>query len=177
MKAYLPVVFAVLTAFFWGCYGPVLAESRPILKSPFKPYVLIGVAYLLWGIVGGLIGMQTKGDNYEFPTMGIVWGFFAGSLGAWGAYTLTLAMYSGGKPYVVMPIVFGGAVTVSAIVSALRETEHSVSPMLWLGVLGILVCSVIVAYNTPHAAPAPPGKPAAAATPAQNSQADSHRPS
>jgi hypothetical protein len=89
--------------------------------------------------------------------MGGLWGLAAGTLGAWGAWTLTLAMFSGGRPYVVMPIVFGGAVTVSALFSAWKESEHvRVHPMLWAGIVGILICTVVVAYYTPHAAP--PGK-------------------
>ncbi len=162
MKDLVPVVYALLTALFWGSYGPVLAESRAFLKSPFKPYVAIGIAYLVWGIGGGIIGMLYKKDDFSFTGAGALWGLAAGTLGAWGALTLTLAMFSGGKPYVVMPIVFGGAVTVSALVSVWKESEHtSVNPMLWVGVAGIVVCAAIVAYFTPHAAP--PGKAPAAA--------------
>lgn len=157
----LPVLFAILTALCWGFYGPVLAESRAFLKSPFKPYVAIGLAYLVWGVGGGIIGMLSKKDNFSFTGPGALWGLAAGTLGAWGAFTLTLAMFSGGKPYVVMPIVFGGAVTVSALYSAWKESEHvTVHPLLWAGIGGILICTVIVAYFTPH--PKPPAKPAAA---------------
>src|SRR5437868_15186067 len=112
MKDQLPIVYALLTGLFWGTYGPVLAESRTFLKSPFKPYVAIGIAYLIWGIGGGLVGMWYKKDEYTFTGPGMMWGLVAGTLGAWGALTLTLAMFSGGKPYVVMPIVFGVPVTV-----------------------------------------------------------------
>jgi len=161
MKDLVPVVYAVLTAVFWGTYGPVLAESRAFLKSPFKPYVAIGIAYLVWGIGGGILGMLYKKDNFSFTGPGALWGLAAGTLGAWGALTLTLAMFSGGKAYVVMPIVFGGAVTVSALVSVWKESENtSVNPMLWVGIVGIVVCAAIVAYCTPHAAP-PTGKPTA----------------
>lgn len=154
MKDPLPIVFAVLTAIFWGTYGPVLAESRTFLKSPFKPYVAIGIAYLVWGIGGGVIGMLYKKDNFSFTGPGALWGLAAGTLGAWGALTLTLAMFSGGKPYVVMPIVFGGAVTVSALVSVWKESEHTtVNPLLWVGIAGIVICAAMVAYFTPHAAP------------------------
>lgn len=150
-----PVLFALLTAACWGLYGPILAQSRAYLSSPFKPYVAIGLAYLVWGVAGGMIGMAAKGDSFSFTGAGALWGLAAGTLGAWGAFTLTLAMFSGGKPYVVMPIVFGGAVTVSAVYSAWKESEHvSVHPMLWAGVAGILVCTVVVAYFTPHAKPA-----------------------
>jgi hypothetical protein len=163
MKAMIPVVYAVLTAIFWGTYGPVLAESRTDLKSPFKPYLLIGIAYLIWGIGGGVVGMLYKKDDFSFNGAGSLWGLAAGTLGAWGALTLTLAMFSGGKPYVVMPIVFGGAVTVSALVSVWKESEHAtVNPLLWVGIAGIVVCAAIVAYCTPHAAP--PSKASATAT-------------
>jgi len=162
MKIPLPVVFALLTALFWGTYGPVLHESRAFLKSPFKPYVAIGIAYLVWGIGGGIIGMLYKKDDFVFTGPGMMWGLAAGTLGAWGALTLTLAMFSGGKPYIVMPIVFGGAVTVSALVSVWKEREHTaVNPMLWVGVVGIVICAVIVARFTPTAPP--PGKAAESA--------------
>jgi hypothetical protein len=176
MKDLIPVVFAVLTAIFWGTYGPVLHESRAYLKSPFKPYLLIGIAYLIWGIGGGIIGMWYKKDDFSLNSFigpGGRWGFAAGTLGAWGALTLTLAMFSGGRPYIVMPIVFGGAVTVSALVSVWKESEHTtVNPMLWVGVAGIVICAAIVAYFTPTA---PPGSPAKRAAEAQTSAA-AHRP-
>jgi hypothetical protein len=159
-----PVVFALLTGLFWGCYGPALGQSRSALLSPFKPYVAIGVAYLVWGIAGGLAGMAYKGDNFSFTGAGSVWGFIAGTLGAWGAFTLTLAMFAGGTamPHVVMPIVFGGAVTVSAILAALTTGGATkTSPWLWVGVVGMFVCIVLVAANTPHAAP--PARPPQAA--------------
>ena len=167
MKDYIPIIYALLTGLFWGTYGPVLAESRTFLKSPFKPYVAIGIAYLVWGIGGGLVGMWYKKDEFSFTGPGMLWGLAAGTLGAWGALTLTLAMFSGGKPYVVMPIVFGGAVTVSALVSVWKESEHSTVRIHCCGweVAGIVVCAAMVAYFTPHAA-RPRSPSAAAAAPA-----------
>ncbi len=96
MKIPLPVVFAILTAICWGTYGPVLHESRAFLKSPFKPYVAIGIAYAsgLWNRQG-IIGMWYKKDDFSLAS-------FTGpepsgdftparsELG--GALTLTLAM-------------------------------------------------------------------------------------
>ena len=166
-----PILFAMLTGLFWGMYGPALAKSRSAEKSPFKPYVLIGVAYLVWGIVGGLAGMAYKGDPFTFSAEGSKWGFIAGSLGAWGALALTLAMFTGGtaKPQIVMPIVFGSAVTVSAIVAALT-TKNPIDPRLYIGIVGMAICIVVVAYYTPHEHPpakstAPKtGEPATAST-------------
>jgi hypothetical protein len=51
-----PVIFALLTAICWGMYGPALGKSREALHSPFKPYVAIGIAYLIWGVVGRIYG-------------------------------------------------------------------------------------------------------------------------
>jgi peptidoglycan/LPS O-acetylase OafA/YrhL len=165
MNSSMPVIFALLTGLFWGTYGPVLGQARAFEKSAFKPYVMIGVAYLVWGIIGGLVGMaytQKPGEPFfNFAPKGIAWGFAAGTLGAWGALTLTLAMFTGGTamPQIVMPIVFGTAVSVSAIVAVLT-TKTETNPMLYLGIIGMAICIVIVAYFTPH--PHPP-KPATSA--------------
>lgn len=166
-----PIIYALLTALCWGLYGPVLAYSRTYLKSPFKPYVAIGIAYLLWGIIGGLIGMGIRKDPFTFTGgstgTGMWYGLAAGTLGAWGALTLTMAMYTGGSahPQVVMSFVFGGAVTVSAVVSLIQASKDvKVHPLLYVGILGILISAVVVATYTPHAAP-PPAKSTPAATP------------
>lgn len=159
-----PVLFALVTALFWGLYGPALGQARSSLLSPFKPYVAIGLAYLVWGICGGLVGMWIKGDSFSFSGPGGAWGLIAGSLGAWGALALTAAMFSGGTamPHVVMPVVFGGAVTLTALVSlASSRSATPASPWLWVGIGVIAVGIVLVAYNTPHPhAPAPGPKAA-----------------
>ena len=81
---WVPIAYAVATAAFWGLYGPTLTKSRGPW-SPFKPYMFIGVAYLVWGVVGGLAGMKLLGDNWRFggdQFLATKWGFIAGSLGA-----------------------------------------------------------------------------------------------
>ncbi len=167
MKLYdnlAPVIFALLTALFWGLYGPTLAVARQNEgNNPFKPYLMIGVAYLIWAILGGAAGMIYTKVPFSFSGGGVTWGFIGGSLGAFGALTLTLAMFSfPGKPRpdIVMPIVFGGAVTVSAITGYFQTRNapgaHAPSPMLWVGMIGMAICIVIVAANTPHAAPKKP---------------------
>jgi hypothetical protein len=155
MKNYLPIVFAVATAVCWGLYGPVLGKARVADASPFKPYVGIGVAYLVIAVVGGLLGMWYQGDSFDVGAGG-KWGVMAGVLGALGAFTLTLAMFSGGAriPHTVMPIVFGGAVTVTALYTLWSSGgELRASGMLWLGILGVLVSVVIITTNTPHTPP------------------------
>lgn len=160
MKNFLPFVFALGTALCWGLYGPVLGRARLVdeTMSPFKPYVGIGIAYLVIAIVGGLIGMRVMGDSFEPTGPSGIWGLYAGTLGALGALSLTLAMFSGGAriPYAVMPVVFGGAVTVTALYTLYRgRGQLEVSPLLWVGIAGMLVSVVLITTNTPH--PGPPG--------------------
>lgn len=155
----LPFLFAIGTAICWGFYGPTLGKARLAdpTASPFKPYVGIGVAYVVIAIVGGLIAMTAVGkDNFNFTDPVSRWGFGAGSLGALGALSLTLAMFNGGAkiPHAVMPVVFGGAVTITALYSILSSGGTlKGGPMLWVGVVGMGISAVLIAANTPHASP------------------------
>jgi len=165
MKIPLPILFAIGTALCWGLYGPVIGNARNSegLWSPFKPYVGIGLAYIVWAFLGGLVAMALKGDNYDFfgeQSAAGTWGFYAGTLGALGALSLTSAMLSFDgppKPLLVMPIVFGGAVSITAIVSVIQHrSTASPNPWLWVGMVGVVVSIVLVAYNTPHDSPHKP---------------------
>ncbi len=174
----IPVIFALGTAFFWGLYGPTIGNAQirvqpPNGWSPFKPYVFIGIAYLVLAVGGGLAMMKVKGDTFTYS--GPVpetdrshfepakWGFLAGCLGAAGALCLTTAMMtSKGNALLVMPIVFGGAVSWTAIVSAYRLQGHAtISPLLWVGMAMVVLGVIVVAVNTPHGHA--PAKPAASA--------------
>ena len=108
-------------------------------------------------------GLNLGGNALSLqPTVEVGFGNSGISLGAWGALTLTLAMFSGGAgiPQVIMPIVFGSAVTVTALASMwLNRDQLETSPWLWIGVAGMFVCILVVAYNTPHpASPKPPSQ-------------------
>lgn len=160
-KMLIPVLFALGTALFWGCYGPTIGNAAAPkvngvpLWSPFKPYVFIGIAYLVIAIIGGLVMMKVKGDTFQYSGEHFAtakWGFLAGCFGAFGAVCLTTAMMlSRGNALLVMPIVFGGAVTVTAIVSVLRlHGETPVSPVLWVGMALTAIGVITTAMNTPH---------------------------
>lgn len=163
------VVFALLTAFFWGMYGPALQTSRVPGQSPFKPFVLIGVAYLVFGILGGIIGIWATGDNFRFSPVTLKWGFIAGSLGAFGALTLTLAMFKSRAPDLVMPIVFGGATLVAVTIGLLQKKQlFSAHPMQYLGTLAVIIGVILVqayASHGPATKPHAESGPAAAAEP------------
>lgn len=162
IKPYLPYIFALGTALCWGLYGPTLGKARIYdpESTPFKAYLGIGFAYLVIAIAGAIVVMLVIGKDKWAYTPSVPWGFGAGLLGAFGALFLTLSMYSGGAriPHAVMPVVFGGAVTITAVftIVASRGALHG-SPMLWVGIIGMGISAVIVARNTPHAHP--PKKP------------------
>ncbi len=162
------VWFALATGLFWGLYGPALGEARPFLSNPFQSYVPIGVAYFFCAIVGGIAILKYLGQPIIpaipglSPIPGLSASFIAGTLGALGALALTLAMFNGGAkhPHTVMPVVFGTAVTVTALVTvgkALWTGKGEVgSPIMWLGILGMFVSLLLITMNTPHTAPAKP---------------------
>jgi drug/metabolite transporter (DMT)-like permease len=157
----VPILFALGTALFWGMYGPTIgnAQGKPPSQggwSPFKPYVFIGIAYLVIAIVGGLIAMWLKGDTFSYSGEQFKpakWGFLAGCLGAAGAICLTSAMMiSKGNATLVMPIVFGGAISVTALVTAMRS-HVPISPWVWFGIGLCVVGAVAIARNQPHHGP------------------------
>lgn len=170
------VVFALLTALFWGMYGPALQTSRVQGQSPFKPFVLIGVAYLIFGIIGGAIGIWAVKDNFQFAPVTLKWGFIAGSLGAFGALTLTLAIVkSRGAADLVMPIVFGGATLVSVAIGLLLKKQlFSAHPMQYLGTLLVIIGVILVQAYASHGPAKPDGahRPSATANPVASAKAD-----
>lgn len=159
------VFCALCVALCWGLYGPTLSNARALNREwgPFKPYLFIGVAYLVIAIVGGSLMMKfAYNDNFDysgkfFPAM--KWGFLAGCLGALGALGLTFALTkAGGKPAYVMPIVFGGAVTVNAIAAYFIHRGETINPLMWVGMLLVAVGICLTAGFTPHGhAPAKSG--------------------
>lgn len=149
---------ACIVALCWGIYGPTLSNARAPNREwgPFKPYLFIGMAYVAIAIIGGSLMMKFAfNDNFNysgdhFPAM--KWGFLAGCLGAFGALFLTISLTkAGGRPAYVMPIVFGGAVTVNAIVAYFSlHAEEKTNPLMWLGMGLVAVGIVLTAGFTPH---------------------------
>ncbi|MCA8995898.1 MAG: hypothetical protein KDA80_02905 [Planctomycetaceae bacterium] len=149
------LLFAIATAFFWGLYGPSLLKARTPGETPFKPFIMIGLAYLIWGVIGGAVAVNASGDSFSFKPQAITWGFIAGTLGAFGALTLTYAMFQAKDASLVMPVVFGGATAVSATVGILQARGHAVPPMQVLGFLLIIVGVVLVQAFASHGPPKP----------------------
>jgi drug/metabolite transporter (DMT)-like permease len=179
---WLAIACALGVALCWGLYGPTLTNARAPKGEwgPFKPYVFIGVAYLFIAIMGGMIMMRLVfNDNLDYTgqySPAMKWGFLAGCLGALGALSLTFALTkAGGKPSYVMPIVFGGAVTVNAIVAYLGLHQgESANPLMWVGMFLVVVGICLTAGFTPHGHA--PAKPATAIGPSLDAEAAAAHP-
>ena len=177
------ILFALLVACCWGLYGPTLSKARGV-SGPFKPYVFIGVAYLVLAIIGGAAMMKLGGavglpvDSFNYggeQSRTAIWGFLAGCLGALGALFLTFAVVkTQGNPALVMPIVFGGAVTVNAIAAFVHMGEADWK--MWMGMAIVAVGIYFVAGYTPHGGKPAKAEDVAAEQPADPAPAESTEP-
>jgi hypothetical protein len=143
MDNYNWVWFVLGTAACWGAYGPSIHEGQLGLGSPWKAFFLVGAAYFLLAVlVPGAILLVRDPEPFRFTggalTRGTTWALIAGALGALGALGVIAAMRTGGKPFYVMPLVFGLAPVVNVLVSrALHPPKNAIDPRLWIG-LGLL---------------------------------------
>lgn len=174
----LAAMFAVATAGFWGTYGPLLQKGHHFMESGrLRPFICVGIAYLLVAIVGPIVVMYVtgmeKGEGlfHGWTMRGIVWSIFAGGVGALGAFTLIMAINYGGRtsPIYVMPIVFGCAPVVSTFTSMyFNKTLSQISPFFAAGLIlaAAGAITILVTAPKPGASPAKDGhgaKPAAVA--------------
>ena len=138
-ERFLEVLLSIAMAMFaWGAYGPVLHRGQAAMGgSRLRPLICIGAAYFLIAVLvprGLLVPMDDKG-TWEFS--GTLWSLGAGSLGALGALGTILAFACGGKPFTVMPVVFGCAPVINTLTTmALAHTAPSeISPWFLAGLL------------------------------------------
>jgi hypothetical protein len=173
------LIFALLTVLTWGLYGVLLHTGRSGMpggaemgNASLKAFLWVGVAYFVVAIVGPVIVLKARGTNWSMTGSGITWSFIAGTAGAVGAFTLVLALgaasatMKGAAPSAVMPIVFGGAPVVNAIVAMLVHPPEGGFKSLSLPfILGILLAAsggFLVAKFAPSSRAGAP-KPAAVA--------------
>jgi hypothetical protein len=157
--------FAVCTALFWGTYGPLLQKGHHFMGSGrLRPFICVGIAYLLVAIVGPIVVMYVTGMEKErgllhgWTMSGIIWSIIAGSVGALGAFTLIMAINYGGPPSTiyVMPIVFGCAPVVSTFTSmAINKTLNQMSAPFIAGLILVAAGAITILVFAPRAKPAP----------------------
>lgn len=160
------VVFGIcLTAFSWGAYGPILHRGQSKMAgSRLRPFVCVGLAYFTVAVIVPLLMQNVISINQgKWTWDGILYSVSAGAAGAVGALGIIYAFNFGGKPIVVMPLVFGGAPVINTFFEMVRHNQWGkVQPMFFVSLLLVIVGAVAVLITAPRPAPHPEEAPAAA---------------
>lgn len=166
------LVFAMMTVVTWGLYALCLHTGQTAMggeaaSARMKAFLFVGVAYFLIAVLAPLAILVVKGATWEMSGKGVTWSLIAGTMGAVGALGVLLALGApGGRPAVVMSIVFAGAPVVNAVVAILLDRPAGgISKIPWPFFLGILMAATggyLVARFKPP--PSHPPKPESAVT-------------
>jgi uncharacterized membrane protein YeaQ/YmgE (transglycosylase-associated protein family) len=144
------LVFALMTVASWGLYGVFLHKGQDAMKvaeidpdARYKAFLFVGLAYLLTAVIGSAIMLVANGVEWKFEGKGVAWSTVAGLVGATGAFCVLLAFGAGGRPAVVMSIIFAGAPIVNAFVAlGMHPPAGGFSTLDWRFVMGIVLAAV-----------------------------------
>ena len=141
------LIFVIMTVASWGLYGVFLHRGQLSMEDAvhgrFKAFLFVGLAYLLTAVIGSAVMLILNGAEWNFTSKGVSWSFLAGLVGAIGAFGVLLAFGAGGRPAVVMSIVFAGAPIVNAIVATLAHPPPGGwGAVRWQFVAGILLAAI-----------------------------------
>jgi hypothetical protein len=170
------LLFALLTVVSWGVYGVFLHTGQTSMAggdpvaARYRAFLFVGIAYFLTAVLAPLILLMLQGAAFSgYTGKGMTWSLIAGIAGAIGAFGVLLAFGAGGKPGVVMSIVFAGAPVINAIYSLWLHPPAggwgTIKPQFYLGILLAALGGCLVTFYKP-APPAPARPKAVAAVPA-----------
>lgn len=146
------ISLALGAAFSWGLYGASLHRGQTALGNPLKAMLCVGVAYFLIAVLVPVAALVQQGELRNFNLTGTVTATLAGALGALGAVCITYAFRAGGTPFIVMPLVFGGAPLINVLASTIiHPPKVAPNPMLYVGFLLAAVGAGLVLYYRPPA--------------------------
>jgi hypothetical protein len=160
-ERFIEVLLAVaMTILCWGAYGPVLHKGQMAMQgSRLRPLLCIGLAYFLIAVLVPLGLLGPLGDTGNWSVSGVLWSIAGGSLGALGALGTIMAFNLGGKPFTVMPVVFGCAPVINTLTSSLLQgmSLANLSPFFLAGMLvvGVGAATVLAFGPRGHAPPKP----------------------
>jgi hypothetical protein len=146
----------LLTALSWGSYGPMLHRGQAKMEgSRLRPFLCVGLAYLLVAVIAPLALQSTvlSLDSGSWNWPGTLWSLAAGAVGAMGALGIIYAFNFGGKPIVVMPLVFGGAPVVNTFFEIARhaDTWGQISRWFYISLAVVIAGAVTVLLTAPRA--------------------------
>src|SRR2546426_693284 len=151
-KSMVWVIFVAGAVVSWGAYGALLQQGQTQLGNPLKALLCVGVAYFLIGIIVPVVGLGAQGGQWSFNRTGLITATAAGALGAIGAACIIWAFRTGGLPFYVMPLVFGGAPIVNVLLlMVMNPPKSQINPMLYIGFLLASIGAAMVLYFRPAA--------------------------
>ena len=159
-ERFLEILLSIAIAMFsWGAYGPVLHRGQAAMGgSRLRPLICIGAAYFLIAVLVPMALLVPMGDKGTWEITGTLWSLGAGSVGALGALGTILAFACGGKPFTVMPVVFGCAPVINTLTTlGLAHTPTTaISPWFLAGLLVVAAgAATVLAFGPRGHAPAP----------------------
>jgi hypothetical protein len=152
MRAMLAVILSIgLAVLSWGVYGPVLHAGQAAMEeSKLRPFVCVGLAYFIIAVVVPLVMLISRGEPGQWTRKGTLFSLAAGAAGAIGALGVILAFTAGGKPILVMPLVFGCAPVVNTFVTMfLTRSYKEIGPAFLAGLLMVAAGAVAVLIFKP----------------------------
>ncbi|TWT87288.1 hypothetical protein Mal64_28260 [Pseudobythopirellula maris] len=152
-----------VTIIAWGLYGPTLhigQHDMSLVDGAFarwRPFVCVGMSYFLIGVLVPAVLLATKGEKGAWTVSGATMSLLAGVLGALGALGIVLAFTFGGRPEVVMPLVFGGAPVVNSFITIyMARKMKEIGPVFLAGLVMVVLGAVTVLTFKPTAHPPHP---------------------
>ena len=145
------VLFALGAALCWGFYGVASHSGQMKLgNSGMKTLLFVGVAYVLIAVFLPILVLGSQGQFHTFHKDGVIWSTICGVVGALGAVCIIYAFKNGGKPAVVMPLVFGGAPLINVLVAMIMSPPKTTpNPLLWVGYVMVSAGAGLVLYFKP----------------------------
>lgn len=140
--------FVLGTILCWGAYGPALHAGQMALGvngkgDGVRALLWVGLSYCLVAVIVPGLMLMTKEIPGQFNMRGSSIATFAGILGALGAVGIIFAFRYGGSPAYVMPLVFGCAPLVNAIVSMIQHPPTKMpNPLFYVG----MICAGLGAF-------------------------------
>lgn len=150
------IISIVVAALCWGSYGSMLHIGQGKMNgSRLRPFACVGISYFIIAVAAPLILISLRtNDAGAWTANGMSWSFGAGIAGAIGALGIVLAFNAGGKPYYVMPLVFGFAPVINTFITLTETGTWSLAePRFWLSLAVVIAGAVTVLTNAPRPKP------------------------
>src|SRR5215213_7243574 len=71
--------------------GGMIAVAPPVHPAFLRPFVCVGLAYFLIGVIVPAVWLHLYGEKGDWTVSGLIWSLAGGALGALGAFGIVLA--------------------------------------------------------------------------------------